>query len=180
MSKFDQYLKAFDITSTVTDEEVEKTQALLQIYGPTLRRSAQRIEEWEEECYEERRQSISDFINLAIDYDHDADSQRIANRLADMGHSMHLLEVMEDALVMLRDNTPNGGMYFNLIRTRYFDAYCHTNEDAFLSMGISSATYYRHHKKAVRSYAANLWCIVIPDLIIKEQRMNQAAPMSAS
>ena len=71
MSKFQNYLKTFDITSTLTEEDIEKTMALLQIYGPTVRRTAARIDEFEEECYESRRQSISDFINLAIDYDRD-------------------------------------------------------------------------------------------------------------
>mgnify|MGYP000155147817 CR=1 FL=1 len=112
MSKFQNYLKTFDITSTLTEEDIDKTLALLQIYGPAVRRTASRIGEMEEECYEGRRQSISDFINLAIDYDRDTDRKRIADRLAEMGHSMQLLSVMEDALVLVKDTPPNGGTYF--------------------------------------------------------------------
>ena len=33
MSKFQNYLKTFDITSTLTEEDIDKTLALLQIYG---------------------------------------------------------------------------------------------------------------------------------------------------
>ena len=112
MSKFENYLKKFDITSTLTDEDIENTLALLQIYSPTVRRTADRIEEMDEECYEGRRQSISDFINLAIDYDHDADRKRIADRLADMGHSMQLLSIMEEALVLVKGSRPHGVMYY--------------------------------------------------------------------
>ena len=90
MSKFENYLKRFDIAANVTDEELEKTQALLQLYGPTLRRASRRLEEFEDECYESRRQSVSDFINLAVDYDRDTDRKRIAERLIEMGHSMQL------------------------------------------------------------------------------------------
>ena len=169
MTKFQNLLAQFDITSTITDEDIEKTTALLNLYGPTLRRAGRSIEELEEECFESRRQSVSDFINLAIDFDHDADRKRIADRLSDMGHSMQLLNVMEDALVLLKATPTHGGMYFDIIRTRYFDAYCTTNEDAFLALGISSSTYYRHIKNAIRAYAANLWCVVIPDLIIAER-----------
>lgn len=39
MSKFENYLKTFDIGSTLTEEDMEKTMALLQIYGPTVRRT---------------------------------------------------------------------------------------------------------------------------------------------
>ena len=169
MTKFQNLLAQFDITSTITDEDIEKTTALLNLYGPTLRRAGRSIEELEAECFESRRQSVSDFINLAIDFDHDADRKRIADRLSDMGHSMQLLNVMEDALVLLKATPTHGGMYFDIIRTRYFDAYCTTNEDAFLALGISSSTYYRHIKNAIRAYAANLWCVVIPDLIIAER-----------
>ena len=119
MSKFQNYLKTFDITSTLTEEDIDKTLALLQIYGPAVRRTASRIGEMEEECYEGRRQSISDFINLAIDYDRDTDRKRIADRLAEMGHSMQLLSVMEDALVLVKDTPPNGGTYFNILQARY-------------------------------------------------------------
>ena len=52
MSKFENYLKKFDITSTLTDEDIENTLALLQIYSPTVRRTADRIEEMDEECYD--------------------------------------------------------------------------------------------------------------------------------
>lgn len=176
MSKFQNYLKTFDITSTITDEDIEKTVALLQIYAPTVRRTAARLGEFEEECYESRRQSISDFINLAIDYERDTDRKRIADRLAGMGHSMELLSLMEDALVLVKGTPPNGGMYYNILQARYFDAYCTSNEDAYLNLGISSSTYYRHIKPAIRTFAANLWCVVIPDLIIAEQMQQGLDP----
>lgn len=127
MSKFENYLKRFDIAANVTDEELEKTQALLQLYGPTLRRSSRRLEEFEEECYESRRQSVSDFINLAVDYDRDTDRKRIAERLIEMGHSMQLLSMLDDALLLVKDEPTHGQRYFDILSTRYFNAYCNTD-----------------------------------------------------
>ena len=108
MSKFENYLKRFDIAANVTDEELEKTQALLQLYGPTLRRASRRLEEFEDECFESRRQSVSDFINLAVDYDRDTDRKRIAERLIEMGHSMQLLSMLDDALLLVKDDPTHG------------------------------------------------------------------------
>lgn len=169
MDRFTLYLQKFDILQNVTDEEIKKAETLLRSYGPMLRSAAQGIDELEEECYAGRRQSISDFINLAIDYDRDTDRQRIAGRLADMGHSMQLLSILETALLLVKDDPRHGDLYYRILSGRYFNAYCKTNEDAFLTMGIASSTYYRNIKKAVRMYAAYLWCVVIPDLILKEQ-----------
>lgn len=180
MSKFENYLKTFDIGSTLTEEDMEKTMALLQIYGPTVRRTAARIDEFEEECYESRRQSISDFISLAIDYDRDTDRKRISDRLAEMGHCMQLLSVMEEALVLVKETPPNGSTYYNILQARYFDVYCTSNEQAFLKLGMSSSTYYRNIKPAIRAFAANLWCVVIPDLIIREQMRDHGSQLGVS
>ena len=180
MTKFQNLISQFDITSTITDEDIEKTVTLLNLYGPTLQRAGRSIAELEDECFERRRQSVSDFINLAIDFDRDADRKRIADRLAGMGHSMQLLEVMEEALLLVKATPTHGAMYFNILRARYFDAYCKTNEDAFLSLGISSSTFYRHIKAAIRTYAANLWCVVIPDLIIAEHNWETADSLDES
>lgn len=169
MTRFEDYLKQFDITSTLTDDDIQRTTSLLQIYGPVLRRATHRIGDMEAECFESRRQSVTDFVNLAIDYDHDTDRKRIADRLASMGHSMQLLSIMEDALVLLKEDTAANSIYYDILRTRYFNAYCKSNEDAFLTLGISSSTYYRNIQKAIRLYAAELWCVVIPDLIIRER-----------
>ena len=182
MSKFQNYLQRFDIAANVTEDELEKTMALLPLYGPTLRRSARGIDELEEYCQENRRQSVSDFINLAIDYDRDSDCKRIAERLFEMGHSMQLLSVLEDALLLVKEEPTRGKRYYEILRARYFDAYNKSNEDAFLSLGISSATFYRNIKPAIRLLAANLWCVVIPDLIIAEQvrEHGQAEPSDVS
>ena len=169
MDKLRQFINSFDLTSKLNDEDIESTVALLQIYAPTVRRTAMRIGEMGEECYERRRQSISDFIALAIDYDGDTDRKRIADRLAEMGHSMQLLAIMEEALMLVKADPSYGQMYYSILHERYFNAYCKSNEDAYLNLGISSATFYRHIKKAIRVYAANLWCVVIPDLIIAAQ-----------
>lgn len=179
LDKFTLFLQKLDILQNVTDEEVQKTETLLRVYGPMLRAAAQSLGELDEMCYEGRRQSITDFINLAIDYDRDTDRKRIAERLTDMGHSMQLLSILESALLLVKEDQRHGELYYKILSGRYFNAYCRTNEDAFLTLGMPSSTYYRHSKKAVRMYAAYLWCIIIPDLVLKEQMRNHKTSAAA-
>ena len=87
-----------------------------------------------------------------------------------MGHSMQLLSMLDDALLLVKDDPTHGQRYFDILSTRYFNAYCKSNEDACLILGISPATFYRNIKPAIRLLAANLWCVVIPDMILDEQR----------
>ena len=55
MSKFQNYMKQFDIASNVTEDEVEKAEELLQLYSPLLRRAAQGIDDMEDFCVDSRR-----------------------------------------------------------------------------------------------------------------------------
>ena len=170
------YINKLDITAQVTDEEIKQTQALLRIYRPAMKHSANSLEEMDDECHAARAQSITDFIVLSVNYDQDTDRRRIAERLAGMGHSMQFLMLLEETLLRVRDEPKCGDFYYQMLKVRYFDAYCSSNEDAFLTLGIASSTYYRNIKKAVKLFAAYLWHAVIPDLIISERR--KSAPSS--
>ena len=170
MSKLQNYIESLNVMNSLTDEDLHNTLILLNLYAPLVRQSARLVDEFTEECFESRRQSVTDFINLAIDCDRDTDRKHISERLASTGHAMYLLEILEDALMMVRDDPHCGSIYYKILNARYFDCYCKTNEDACLRAGISSATYYRHIKDAQKYYAAMLWCIVIPDMIIASQQ----------
>ena len=180
MSKLQNYLDSLNIMNGLTEEDVQNTLVLLKLYAPLVRQSVRMMDEFSEECFENRRQSVTDFINLAIDCDRDADRKRISERLASTGHAMYLLEVLEDALMVVRDDPHYGGIYYKILNARYFDCYCKSNEDAFLQAGISSATYYRHIKNAQRYYAAVLWHIVIPDMVIASQQPSASEMDQAS
>lgn len=172
MNKLQSYLSSLDSTTTVSEEDVQNTLALLNMYAPLVRQSVRRLDEFSMQCYDSRRQSISDFINLAIDFDQDADRKRIADRLASMGHSLQLLELLEEALVLVKEDPRHDGIYYRILKARYFNVYCRSNEDAFLDAGVSSSTYYRHIKDAQRFFAGMLWNVVIPDMILAQQDHN--------
>ena len=166
MGKFEAYISQFNLDARVSDEDIKKVKLLLQLYSPTLRVTSHRINDMETGCGIKRSQSVTDYINLAIDFDHDADCKRIAERLSEMGHSMQLLSLMEDALMLLKSDNNHGWKYFEILRVRYFDDSCPSHEDAYLALGLSPATYYRNLKKAIRRYAAYLLYVVIPDMIL--------------
>ena len=161
MSKLYDYLDSLNIMNRLTEKDLD---------APLVRQSARLMDEFSEECFESRRQSVADFINLAIDCDRDTERRHISERLSSTGHAMYLLEILEDALLIVRDDPRCGGIYYKILNARYFDCYCKSNEDACLRAEISPATYYRHIKAAQKYYAAVLWCIVIPDMVIAAER----------
>jgi len=169
MGDFTGYLRQFDMTGKATEEELAKTKELLKLYGSTLRRAGRIISEMDEECVQRHHKGIVDFIDLAIDFDHESDRSRIAGRLSEIGHSMQLLDLMDEALLLVRGEPGFGELYYQILAKRYYNALCTSNEDAILTLGISPATFYRRKEKAIRCLAGNLWHVVIPDLIIREK-----------
>ena len=71
---------------------------------------------------------------------------------------------------MLKDDPSSRKLYYEILQTRYFNVYCKTHENAYTVLQMPATTYYRNLKKAVRLYAAILWLVVIPDLIIQERQ----------
>lgn len=174
MSKLSDYISSLNITNRIDQRDIDRTEALLNVYANVMQQSARRIDELDREVYASNRQSILDFINLAVDFDHEADRKRVAERLCDAGHNMVLLGIMEDALVMMKSYKKVGDLYYRILQARYFDAYCDTIEQVCLRARVAKTTYYRHLHKAIELYSATLWCIVIPDYIIAEQLPKQA------
>jgi hypothetical protein len=174
MSKLADYISSMNIVNRIGRDDIEKTQALLEIYVSVMRQSARRIDEMDRESFEANRQSILDFVNLAVDFDHEIDKKRIAERLCDMGHNMALLEIMDEALVLMKSYKKVGDLYFRILEARYFDAYCDNIERVCFHSHVARSTYYRNLPKAVELYAATLWCIVIPDYALAQALPQQA------
>ncbi len=177
MDSISSLIYQVEIANKATDEEVTKTKQLLSMYGGMLRRAGREIDEMEDECQQRHRKSIIDYVDMVIDLDHETDRKRIAGRLATMGRSMQILGLMDEALIMVRSEPDNGEIYFEILSARYYDAFCRSNEEAIRTIGISSATYYRHIKNAIRCLAGYLWHVVIPDILITERiREHDADP----
>ena len=156
MGKFSGYIAQFNMASKVTDEELEDTKQLLSLYGATLRRAGRGIAEMEEECLQRHHKSVVDFIDLAIDFDHETDRRRIAERLAEMGHSMQLLDLMDEALLLVRTEPECGEMYYQLLAKRYYDALCRSNDAALRAICGTSLSRIWSSQRSTRSAASSI------------------------
>lgn len=174
MSKLADYISNMNIVNRIDHDDIEKTQALLEIYVSVMQQSARRIDELDQESFAANRQSILDFINLAVDFDQESDKKRVAERLCDMGHNMALLEIMEEALVLMKSYKKVGDLYYRILEARYFDAYCDNIEMVCFHSHVARSTYYRNLPKAVELYTAMLWCIVVPDYALAKALPQQA------
>lgn len=147
-----------DEVEQVTDEMYKNAEMLLDLYRKVKFRVYRNLEEIDEELYIENRKNLTLLLNNILDFDSTIEKRRIQERLASNNFNLCLLEIMEDALLIVKRYPDDGELFYRLLRYRYFDSFKNTNEDVMMMLeDMPYTTYYRKRKKAIRLYAAMLW-----------------------
>ena len=149
-----------DEVEQVTEGMYKNTETLLDLYRKVKFRVYRNLQEIDEELYIEDRKRLTALLNKILDFDSTIEKRRIQERLISNDFSLCLLEIMEDALLIVKEYPDEGELYYRLLRYRYFDSFKNTNEEVMLMLDdMPYTTYYRKRKKAIRLYAAMLWGI---------------------
>ena len=147
-----------DEVEQVTEGMYKNTETLLDLYRKVKFRVYRNLQEIDEELYIEDRKRLTALLNKILDFDSTIEKRRIQERLISNDFSLCLLEIMEDALLIVKEYPDEGELYYRLLRYRYFDSFKNTNEEVMLMLDdMPYTTYYRKRKKAIRLYAAMLW-----------------------
>lgn len=157
----------------VLTEEVDQnlyhcTKLLLEIYQKVLFRVKREISMVDAECYVAERKRLSDLVDSLVEFNTQQNKKALYDRLISLQESLTLMEIMEDALLALRDYPNRGKLYYDILRYRYFEFFANTHEEIQELCSLSRSTYFRARQKAIHGYAVMLWAFTIPEL---RQRM---------
>lgn len=137
-----------DEVEQVTDEMYKNAEMLLDLYRKVKFRVYRNLEEIDEELYIEDRKNLTLLLNNILDFDSTIEKRRIQERLASNNFNLCLLEIMEDALLIVKRYPDDGELFYRLLRYRYFDSFKNTNEDVMMMLeDMPYTTYYRKRKK---------------------------------
>ena len=160
-----EYLKdRVYLTSNIDEEIYRNTEMLLEIYKMVFFRVKRKINRIDEECYISDRKRLTDLVHSLIDCDTQIDKSKLYDKLISIDESLSLMEIMEDALIALKDYPDNGEIYYSILRYRYFDSCKNSHEGIQELCSLSRTSYYRLRKKAIRCYVVMLWGYTIPEL----------------
>lgn len=162
MQAIQDLLESYTLSENVPENLIHNTEVLINLYRKIEFAVKCHLRELDEELYVTERRQLSDFIHDLINYDFNKERRRLQDRLTSADTSLCLLELMEDALLLLKSYPDNGDLYYKLLRYRYFDSYGNTNEELMEILNLSRSTYYRQKKKAIRLYASVLWALSLP------------------
>lgn len=137
-----------DEVEQVTEGMYKNTETLLDLYRKVKFRVYRNLQEIDEELYIEDRKRLTALLNKILDFDSTIEKRRIQERLISNDFSLCLLEIMEDALLIVKEYPDEGELYYRLLRYRYFDSFKNTNEEVMLMLDdMPYTTYYRKRKK---------------------------------
>ncbi len=123
-----------DEVEQVTEGMYKNTETLLDLYRKVKFRVYRNLQEIDEELYIEDRKRLTALLNKILDFDSTIEKRRIQERLISNDFSLCLLEIMEDALLIVKEYPDEGELYYRLLRYRYFDSFKNTNEEVMLML----------------------------------------------
>ena len=145
-----------DEVEQVTEGMYKNTETLLDLYRKVKFRVYRNLQEIDEELYIEDRKRLTALLNKILDFDSTIEKRRIQERLISNDFSLCLLEIMEDALLIVKEYPDEGELYYRLLRYRYFDSFKNTNEEVMLMLDdMPYTTYYRKRKKCLNGLRNN-------------------------
>jgi len=164
LNKLEHLKEKVDLTSHIDVDMYRNTEMLLEIYKMVFFRIKRKMNQIDEECYVSDRKRLTDLVHSLIDCDTQIDKAKLYGKLISIEESLSLMEIMEDALIVLKDYPDNGEIYYRILRYRYFDSFKNTHEEIQELCNLSRTSYYRLRKKALLNFAVMLWGYTIPDL----------------
>jgi len=156
--------KIYNIEDHGNDKIYHNTKLLLKLYSKVLWRMSNSIMEMEAECYLSSGSKLFDVINILIDVDPRVDKLRIESRLQSIEDSKSIIELIDRALVLLKNYPDDGERYYEILNESYLVFIKYGENEMIESLNISRSTLFREKKKAVTLLGVILWGFVIPDI----------------
>jgi len=128
------------------------------------------IMEMEAECYLSSGSRLFEVVDALIDIDPRVDKARIESRLQSIEDSKSILELIDRALILLKNYPIDGERYYEILNKSYLVFVKYSESEIFESLNMSRSTFFRDKKKAVTLLGVILLGFVIPD--IKKSQAN--------
>jgi hypothetical protein len=110
---------------------------------------------------------INDIKSLEIiaAFSETGNTSKLTERLLSMGENKLIIEVINSAMLKLKEYPYKGELYYQIIYKNYFVKFRYTESEILESLCLSRSTYYRRRKEAVQLFGISLWQLTIPKVL---------------
>jgi hypothetical protein len=142
------------------------TKELLRVYGKVVWCLDHTVKEMEAECIDCGYDNLFDALSfLASCIDCELNALHLEERTRSMLFTGALVEIVNKALMMLKDYPDKGDRYFEIINKMHILKYRYSEDEMLDFLHISRRSLYREKKEAMNLLGIILWGFLIPNLM---------------
>ena len=145
----------------------KKTDMLLRLYRKIDWTLRDKVSDYS--IYADENGKILEALCCLLEFAPEKEIEAFHNKAVSALHSKALMDIIETAVVRLRDYPDNGKIYYDIIDMKYL-SYTKFDESEILELlNLERSTYYRKKKEATYLVGYILFGFVIPDYINTEK-----------
>ena len=141
-----------------------KAKLILQIYRDVVWALSDEIEELEYSAYELGGQSLEAGLCYLADFAPEVDAAEFEMRVCELMQSKMLVDIVDRALVKLRDYPGNGVVYFEILSKHYIYKNRYTESELLDELRMERSVFYDRKREAVQLFSVCLFGYTLPEL----------------
>ncbi|HOG02028.1 MAG TPA: hypothetical protein PKW29_13070 [Clostridia bacterium] len=164
---FEQVSDRIDVRKRAADARYyHNAKKLIKIYGGVMWQLEHSIKEMDATSLDFGYNSIHEALNfLATGLNDELEAFHLEDGARSMLFSRSLIQLVDKALLALKDYPIYGERYFDIINRMYILRYAYSEDEMITALGVSRRTLYREKKRAVSMLGAILWGYLLPGIL---------------
>lgn len=141
-----------------------KAKLMLRIYRDVVWSIDESVNEMEARCYDLGGMRLKETLDVLDDFDTTINCKELEARLCCALKSKCLIEIVDKALLKVKNYPEQGEEYFNIIYLQYINKKAYSEKDILENMHFERTTFYKKKKAAINLLGIALWGYIIPSL----------------
>ncbi len=147
------------------DDVYARAKLLLSIYRDVCWSTAVRAEDLEDNliCY--CSGELSDALVYLETFAPAEKKVQFEERVQSLFETRWMIELVDSAMLKVREFPHNGNLYFDIISRCYLDKFKYTESDLLELLSMERSTYYDRKKEAIYVFGISLWGDALPKMM---------------
>lgn len=154
----------YHLENWIDDKAYHNAKALLKVYSNVVWSLGENVASLQQESYELADSELLNYVNCLMDIDTRVNQEHFKSKLQTVSETNCMVELINRALIKLRNYPRDGERYFEIINKSFLVKYKYSETEILEALDMSRATFYRDKKRAISLLGVILWGFIIPEI----------------
>lgn len=167
----------YHLENWMDDKAYHNAKALLKVYSNVVWSLGESVAALQEETFEVADSELFNYVNCLMDIDTRVNEEHFKSKLQSVAETNCMVELINRALIKLRNYPREGDRYFEIINKSFLVKYKYSETEILEALDMSRATFYRDKKRAISLLGVILWGFIIPEILktLKHKKVEYSA-----